>query len=269
MHRKLLAVSFILTVFLTLLSACNSVEPQADAQSIEATILASIRGTLTAEAPSLEETVNAMVKAVLTREAPNVEATVKAVLRNTFSSVAQQARATLTVSAATLSVPQVEPTPTDTSTPPPPTADIATISATKVEPTITDTPTPPPPTATQTPTRTSTPNPTPLVQAMVNTDVLNLREGPSTNFPIKSTVKQGDVLSVVGRNSTSDWLLLELDSSVTGWVFAALVQVSVPISDILQVSEPEPPFNNIAHRLGLIPSWSRLVFSITSAQLES
>lgn len=70
------------------------------------------------------------------------------------------------------------------------------------------------PVPTPTPTPTPEPTPTPVnYTAIVNTDTLNIRKGPGTNYPIIGIAKQGDILTIVGESD--NWCKI---SNNKGWV---------------------------------------------------
>ena len=54
--------------------------------------------------------------------------------------------------------------------------------------------------------------------AVVVSSALNVRAGPSTAFPILTTVKQGTQLKVLGQNASGAWLLVLTPTGVEGWV---------------------------------------------------
>lgn len=51
----------------------------------------------------------------------------------------------------------------------------------------------------------------------VTTATLNVRSGPSTNFNVIATVKNGDEAAILGRNNNSTWWFIERNR-VKGWV---------------------------------------------------
>jgi N-acetylmuramoyl-L-alanine amidase len=64
----------------------------------------------------------------------------------------------------------------------------------------------------------------------------NLRSGPGTTFTLVGTVQAGQMLAVVARNPTSDWLQLQSGA----WIAAFLVNrvaVGLPV-----IGEEPPPF---------------------------
>ncbi len=65
----------------------------------------------------------------------------------------------------------------------------------------------------------------------------NLRAGPGTDYPVVSVLYQDDTAPLLGRNQTADWLQLRLPQT-TGWIFATLVQTTVPIDDLPQIDPP-------------------------------
>jgi uncharacterized protein YgiM (DUF1202 family) len=100
-----------------------------------------------------------------------------------------------------------------------------------------------------TPTPTPVPGltPTPALPianvAVVNTGALNVRSGPSPSFTILTTVYQGDVLSMLGRNADGSWIYIATPSNVVGWVNAKYVIPSTSIADlpIIGLITPTPP----------------------------
>ena len=58
--------------------------------------------------------------------------------------------------------------------------------------------------------------------AVVTTDALNVREGPSTAYTVITTVVGGTELNVLGRNATNTWLNVEVEDGLLGWVTRAL-----------------------------------------------
>ena len=85
----------------------------------------------------------------------------------------------------------------------------------------------------------ATPAPRPMIE--VNS-LINVREGPGTNYGIVATAEAGQRFPIVGKNSAGDWWQITVSSGVTGWVYgplvtpvnAANVQVVGPASDVEQ-----------------------------------
>jgi len=70
-----------------------------------------------------------------------------------------------------------------------------------------------------TPTLVVTPTPTAvLAEAVVQTDVLNLRAGPGTSFERIATLSQGNRLTVTGQVDSCAWLQVITPTGGQGWV---------------------------------------------------
>jgi hypothetical protein len=106
--------------------------------------------------------------------------------------------------------------------------------------------TPDTPTVTPTPTNTSTSEPptstltpTPaLINATVKAEALNMRGGPGTEYTINITLRQGDVVVVIGQNPEGDWLKVKHEGQ-TGWVARRHVEVPKEVA-IVPVAEVPP-----------------------------
>jgi uncharacterized protein YraI len=81
------------------------------------------------------------------------------------------------------------------------------------------------PTATPTPAVEAAPTPFVAVQ----TDSLNVRLGPGTDFPIVGQLGAGGQLALVGRNEAGDWLVVCCIDDRPGWVAARLVSTEADI----------------------------------------
>lgn len=55
----------------------------------------------------------------------------------------------------------------------------------------------------------------------VKGSVVNVREGPSTQFPVVTKVKKGHRVTAVLREG--DWVKVTLDSGKTAWIHASLL----------------------------------------------
>lgn len=82
------------------------------------------------------------------------------------------------------------------------------------------------PVATQVPT--NPPNtPIPVLYAIVNVPHLNLRSAPSTadSNNIVGTLANGKVLTILGTSPDENWLNVQTDDGLQGWVAANLVTI--------------------------------------------
>ncbi|MCH1627663.1 SH3 domain-containing protein [Ferdinandcohnia quinoae] len=60
--------------------------------------------------------------------------------------------------------------------------------------------------------------------AIINTSILNVREGPGLSYNIKSKIKQGEQYKILERKN--DWLKLEITKNSSGWVASWLIKES-------------------------------------------
>lgn len=81
------------------------------------------------------------------------------------------------------------------------------------------------------PAPTATPEaqaaPTPFVE--VQSDNLNVRLGPGTDFPIAGQLSAGSQVALVGRNAAGDWLVVCCIDGTPGWVAARLVRTDADV----------------------------------------
>lgn len=58
--------------------------------------------------------------------------------------------------------------------------------------------------------------------ATINTPALNIRSGPSTNYPVVGGTSQGRTFLITGKDVNENWWQIDVNGQV-GWVFAGLV----------------------------------------------
>lgn len=76
----------------------------------------------------------------------------------------------------------------------------------------------------------------------VTTDgAVNLRVAPNTDAGVIVQVPPGQILSVLGRDETSQWYHVRLDSGETGWMFAQLLIQNVGNIQAVYSATPLPP----------------------------
>ncbi len=97
-------------------------------------------------------------------------------------------------------------------------------SPTSIPPTFT--PPPPAPTPTHTATVTLTPTETPFAPfyAVTASENVNLRVNPGRLFPVSRVLPQGTRLLVSGRTPGGEWMWVQTQEGVNGWVFAILLR---------------------------------------------
>jgi uncharacterized protein YgiM (DUF1202 family) len=86
------------------------------------------------------------------------------------------------------------------------------------------------PTFTITPSTEPTLSPTPtqnLPQTIVATSSLKIRNGPGTNFETIGTLRENEVVNVIGRDTTSSWIKINLNEGGEGWISALETNVKM------------------------------------------
>lgn len=78
----------------------------------------------------------------------------------------------------------------------------------------------------------TTPPPTSGGPTATITTAANVRSGPGTGYYVVAGVYPGQVLAVLGRNHTSEWVQVRLADGTTGWVYVWLVTLSLPINSL-------------------------------------
>ncbi len=128
---------------------------------------------------------------------------------------------------ATVPPPTPEPPPQPTETLPPPTAtpDAAAQPDTS---TITETATAPPDSVLETPMLT------------VTAEIVNVREGPGTNYPAVGQLQNGQTAAVKGKSADGVWWQIAFQNG-NGWVFGELVQANAAAQSVTVAQAPPAP----------------------------
>jgi uncharacterized protein YraI len=88
-------------------------------------------------------------------------------------------------------------------------------------------------------TRVPAAQPDPANVAIVSAPALNVRSGPSTAYPVITTVPAGTALTVIGRNDVNTWIAVRLQNGMEGWVTRTLTNY-VGVADVVLTSEAPP-----------------------------
>ncbi|MBN1430017.1 MAG: SH3 domain-containing protein [Anaerolineae bacterium] len=86
--------------------------------------------------------------------------------------------------------------------------------------------------------------------AAIVTGRLNMRTGPGMNYPIVSTLTEGDRVSLLGRNSNGKWVLVRALDSYVGWINTGYLASGMPISALTLTganAETSPPAGTIPY----------------------
>lgn len=68
--------------------------------------------------------------------------------------------------------------------------------------------------------------------AMVNTGMANVRSGPGLEYTAVTRIGYGTTVTLVGRNSVSNWIKVQLSNGTQGWVHESLLDANVAISTL-------------------------------------
>jgi hypothetical protein len=79
--------------------------------------------------------------------------------------------------------------------------------------------------------------------ATITAGVLNVRKGPSTNYPVIGQLQQNDVVEIAGKNADSSWLQIVYPTGTIGrgWISVSYAQVRGSLASIPVVEAPPPP----------------------------
>ena len=112
-------------------------------------------------------------------------------------------------------------------------------------PTPTATPVTPTPTATSAgaPVAPATATPLPtnvqvVIVGHVTSSALNVRSGPSTQFPVLRSISRGTQFTVLGQNNSGAWLFVRLRDGLEGWLARAYTDFTALV---VVVPSPRPP----------------------------
>lgn len=67
---------------------------------------------------------------------------------------------------------------------------------------------------------------------VASVDFLNVRTGPGVSYPVIRAMPSGSVVTMIGRNTASTWAKVRLADSAVGWMSAAYLIKSVPMSTL-------------------------------------
>ena len=101
----------------------------------------------------------------------------------------------------------------------------------------------PAPTATPAPVEEVVPTPTaaPDARLTVTGDLVNLRGGPSTDYPVVGGVNQGESYPITGRNDVGDWWQICCVNDQPAWIYGALATVADADAVPVAADIPAPP----------------------------
>ena len=115
------------------------------------------------------------------------------------------------------------------------------------------------PVVTPTPVPTPRPTPTPAIisqtdtgivgliaLASVDTYLLNVRAGPSTDYAIVGKVSRGTILSLLAKDTRDEWMLVTMPSGDRAWLDGSYIVSTVPIGNLPTYGLPIPSPEELA-----------------------
>jgi hypothetical protein len=85
------------------------------------------------------------------------------------------------------------------------------------------------------------PEPTPDFSRLTSGQIVNVREGPSTQYRVVGQVQPNQVYRILGKNQAGDWWQLDLNGAV-GWAIGSLVNVEGDTGSLAVITDlPAPP----------------------------
>lgn len=91
------------------------------------------------------------------------------------------------------------------------------------------------------------------VLATLENQNVNVRSGPSTDYPILTTISPLSVYNVVGRNADSSWYLIAYGSGSTGWVSASVTRLGGNCTAVPTATFTPPPTGGNATSTPTLP----------------
>ena len=77
--------------------------------------------------------------------------------------------------------------------------------------------------------------------AVVQAGTLNVRSGPAVAYKVVATTRWGETVTLLGRNGNSSWAKIRIADGREGWVNAAYLATSTPISSLPDMSNTVTP----------------------------
>jgi len=81
----------------------------------------------------------------------------------------------------------------------------------------------------------------PNARALINEGMLNVRSGPSMEYPVVVAIGNGNYVQVIGRDASSTWIKVVTHTGHQGWLNSIYTTMTVPLSAIPPVAVPPLP----------------------------
>jgi uncharacterized protein YgiM (DUF1202 family) len=80
----------------------------------------------------------------------------------------------------------------------------------------------------------------PVTSAQVDSDLLNMRQGPGPEYPALGTLRRTDRVTILAVNRTRDWALVKTAGDQVAWVWLSFLRVTGDLSAAPQVISSPP-----------------------------
>jgi len=88
--------------------------------------------------------------------------------------------------------------------------------------------------------------------AEITTPVLNVRAGDNTSYLSLGTVRDGEIVNLLGRNANSSWVVIRTLTGLQGWVASGQIELRVPFNS-LPILTP-PPIDSYGTAQAIVPA---------------
>ena len=78
-------------------------------------------------------------------------------------------------------------------------------------------------------------------RALINEGMLNVRSGPSMEYPVVVAIGNGNYVQVIGRDASSTWIKVVTHTGHQGWLNSIYTTMTVPLSAVPAVAVPPMP----------------------------
>jgi len=79
-----------------------------------------------------------------------------------------------------------------------------------------------------------------VATAQVDSDLLNVRQGPGPDYAVLGQLRRGDQVSLLALNRSADWALVQIAEGQYGWVYLPLLKTEDDLADAPRVTSPPP-----------------------------
>lgn len=110
----------------------------------------------------------------------------------------------------------------------------------------------------------------PVATARVDSDMLNVRQGPGPDYAVLGQLRRADQVSILALNRSADWALVQIAEGQYGWVYLPLLKTDDDLADAPRVTSPPPGGDFATGQVAPItlPDGSQLVLTAPAAAAQ-